>query len=106
MALKIKKPTELAGLKSRMIRVDVQETKIAEIGRRYDVVLDGIDELTAAHSEHVGDLEHYGRDLRRKIEGMVASNGGDPLDGAGAGQPGQASEGRGQMISSETKSEG
>jgi hypothetical protein len=103
MAIKIKTPIELAGLKSRMIRAEGQEKAIAAIGKRYDKVLDGIDELTGAHSEHVGALEHYESDLRRKIEGMVGSNGGDPLDGAETGQDGQRSEERGQVISSETK---
>lgn len=98
MALKIKKPIELVGLKSRMIRAEGQEKAIATIGVRYDKVQDGIDELTAAHSEHVGELEHYESDLRRKIEGMVGSN-GDPTDG----QAGLKSDGGGQVISSETK---
>lgn len=95
--LKIKKPIELAGLKSRMMRAESQEKAIGDLGKRYDGIQDGIDELVAAHSEHVGELEHYESDLRRKIEGMVGSNGGDPLSD---GQDGQ--ESAGQIISSET----
>jgi hypothetical protein len=104
MALKIKQPIELAGLKSHLIRAEGQEKTIAVLAKRYGKTLDAIDELTGAHAEHVGALEHYEADLRRKIEGMVGSNGGDPLDGEGeTGQDGQSSEARGQVISSETK---
>jgi len=96
MTLKIKKPIELAGLKSRMIRAEGQERAIVGLGKRYDDVQDGIDELIGAHAEHVGELEHYEGELRRKIEGMVGSN-GDPTDG-------QSGHESGQIISSETKS--
>lgn len=96
--LKIKKPIELVGLKSRIIRAETQEKAIVNLGTRYDKVQDNIDELVAAHSEHVGELEHYEGDLRRKIEGMVGSNGVPNDDG----QSGQES-GQGQIISSETK---
>lgn len=95
--LKIKKPIELIGLKTQIIRAEGQEKQIAGLGVRYNKVQGDIDELIGAHTEHVGDLEHAAVDLRRKIEGMVGSN-GDPNDG----QTGQESDGRGQTISSET----
>ncbi len=92
--LTIKKPTELAGLKSRLTRADAQEKSIAKLGERYDTVLNGIDELVAAHVTHVGDLETYEKDLRSRIESMVGSN-GDPSQ---AGQDGQPSDQSGQVI--------
>lgn len=87
MALTIKKPMELAGLSARLTRATVQETAIGDLGKRYDAVMDRIDELTAAHKQHVGDLEQYEDSLRRKIEGMLGSNGGDPLSDGQDGQP-------------------
>jgi hypothetical protein len=100
--LKIRMPIELAGLKGRMMRADTQEKAIAVLGERYDRVQDGIDELVGAHSEHAGALELYERQLRDKIESMVGSNGGDPLDGDG--RDGQKSDGQvGQIISSKTE---
>lgn len=97
--LTIKKPIELVGLKSRIIRAESQEKDIVSLGKRYDKVQDGIDELVSAHAVHVGELENYEGELRRKIEGMVGSN-GSPNDG----QTGQESDGQiGQVISSETQ---
>lgn len=109
--LKIKKPIELAGLKSHLIRADGQEKAIVKLGERYGEVLGNIDELVGAHTEHVGDLEHYAGDLRRKIEGMVGSNGDpnetDGQDGQRSGSERQVVAGSevgdvGQVISSET----
>jgi hypothetical protein len=98
MALKIKLPTELVGLKSHLIRAEGQEKAIAKLGEGYVEVQGRIDELVDAHSEHLGALKHYEGELRRKIEGMVGSN-GDPTDG----QDGQNSGSEtGQIISSET----
>lgn len=109
--LKIRMPIELAGLKSRMMRADGQEKAIAVLGKRYDRVQDGIDELVGAHNEHAGALELYEHQLRKKIESMVGSN-GDPNDD---GLDGQKSD-IGQIITStdvgkvedvvETKTEG
>lgn len=99
--LKIRMPIELAGLTSRMRRADNQEKAIGVLGKRYDRVQDGIDELVGAHNEHVGGLELYEDQLRRKIEAMV-SNGGDPLDDTG--QDGQGSgDQAGQIITSTTE---
>lgn len=97
MALKIRQPIELAGLTSRMMRAEAHEKAIANLGKRYDGVQDRIDELVAAHTEHAGALEEYEKKLRDKIEGMVGSNGGGPLDDGEAGL-----ESDGQVISSET----
>lgn len=100
--LKIRMPIELAGLKTRMLRAEGQEKAIAKLGEGYDEVQGGIDELIGAHAEHLGDLRHYEGDLRRKIEGMIGSNGGDPLDGE-TGEDGLTGRsGAGQVISSET----
>lgn len=96
MTLKIRKPIELAGLKTQLIRAEAQEKAIGGLSKRYNVVQDEIDELIGAHAEHAGDLEQYAKDLRAKIEGMVGSNGGDPFEG------GQTGQGSGQVISSET----
>lgn len=101
--LKIRMPIELAGLKSRMIRADGQEKSIAVLGKRYDRVQDGIDELIGAHNEHAGALEQYEDQLRKKIESMVGSN-GDPNDD---GRNGQQSDGQvGQIITSKTEGQG
>jgi len=93
--LKIKLPMELAGLKHRMIRAEKQEQAIGRIGERYDDAQNGIDELIDAHAEHVGALEQYHHELRRKIEGMVASNGG-PTDEDG--QTGRSSDDQGDKV--------
>jgi hypothetical protein len=109
--LQIRKPMELAGLKSRLARAKKQQTDIETTGQRYDAVMDEIDMLHDASKMHVGDLEMYKGELRRTVEGMVAgSNGGDPLDG----QDGQSSDSTeadhgdappvGQVISSTTVS--
>lgn len=79
--MEIKKPIELAGLKSRLLRAKKQEASISDLGQRYDKVQDAIDDAISAGKSHVGDLESYHADLKSTIEGMVGSNGGDPLDG-------------------------
>ena len=80
--MQIQRPMELAGLKSRLARAKKQEASIAEVGKRYDAVMDKIDELTGAGVDHVGSMEQYEADLRNTIEGMVAGgNGGPPLEG-------------------------
>jgi hypothetical protein len=96
MALKIKKPMELAGLTSVMAVAGDQEKRIAALGERYKKVQINIEELITAHADHATDLEQYEGDLRKKIESMVVvTNGGDPLDG---GQDGQHSGEGGQTI--------
>lgn len=82
----IKRPMELAGLKSRLVRAQKTEAAIGETGKRFDKVLDQIDELHSTAKTHAGDLEIYKTDLAGTISRMIGgSNGGDPLDGS-AGQ--------------------
>lgn len=78
--LQIKRPMELVGLKSSLHRAERQELAIKGLAERYNKVQDGIDECIDAGKGHAGDLEQYHGELRRKIEGMVGSN-GDPTDG-------------------------
>lgn len=92
--LEIKRPMELAGLKSRLQRALRTEAAIEDTGKRYDRVLNDIDELHASTKSHVGQLELYKSDLAGTISRMTGgSNGGDPLsesdgqDSAGAKAP-------------------
>lgn len=93
--LRLPMPIELAGLTGRMERAGAQERQIQAIGRRYDKVQDDIDDAIDTHNEHVDDLEHYRDAWQRKVDSMVVktNGGGDPLDGAKAGQSGQSSVG-------------
>jgi hypothetical protein len=81
MAIDIRRPMELAGLKSRMERAKRQEAAIEVTGMRYDQVQDRIDELHDAARGHVGSLEMQEHDLRRQIESMVGGSNGAPNDG-------------------------
>lgn len=81
----IKRPIELAGMKSRLARAAAAEAKLSGVGKRYDTVLDKIDEATSVIDSHAGQLEQYEGDLRKTIEGMVAGSNGAPTDGAAAG---------------------
>lgn len=76
---------ELAGLKGRLARAKKTEADIAETGKRYDTVLDQIDEAHAAAKSNVGHLEQYASDLRSTIDGMIAGDNGAPTDGDQAG---------------------
>lgn len=76
---------ELAGLKGRLARAKKTESDIAETGKRYDAVLDQIDEAHGAAKANVGHLEQYASDLRDTIDGMVAGDNGAPTDGDQAG---------------------
>lgn len=96
--MQIKKPIELAGLKSRLARARQTEAAIAATGERYDAALDGIDEAHNAAKAHVGELEHYGRELRDMVEGMTGGSNGGPNDGGSAST---ASGDGGQVIVSE-----
>lgn len=91
--MQIQRPMELAGLKSRLARAKKQEASIAEVGKRYDAVMDRIDELTGAGVDHVGSMEQYESELRDTIEGMVAGgNGGPPLEDAPVTEDGQSGQ--------------
>lgn len=77
----IRRPMELAGLKSRLQRAELTEKSIEETGKRFDRVLNEIDDLHASAKAHAGDLEMYKGDLANTINRMIGgSNGGDPLD--------------------------
>lgn len=80
ITMQIKRPIELAGLKSRLVRARQTEASIAATGERYDAALDAIDEAHAAARSHVGELERLGADLRQTIEGMVGGSNGGPND--------------------------
>lgn len=101
MAISIKKPIQLAGLSTHLMRVEAVEKVIAGVHARYEAVVPAIEELAQAHILHVGDLETYEKKLRDKIEGLIGSNGGDPLSDGQDGQ--QSGDQHGQVISSETE---
>jgi hypothetical protein len=52
----IKRPIELAGMRSRLARAKKLETDIAVTGQRYDTVLNAIEEQHASLKGHVGQL--------------------------------------------------
>jgi hypothetical protein len=95
--LQIKRPIELAGLKGRLARAKQTEAAIAHTGARYDAALDAIDEAHQAAKQHVGELEHYGRELRQTVEGMTGGTNAGPNDGASSST---ASADGGQVITS------
>lgn len=72
--MEIRKPMELAGLKSRLARAKKTEADIADTGKRFDKALDQIDEAHGAAKVHAGDLEQYAGELKRTIESMVAGS--------------------------------
>jgi len=78
----IKRPIELAGMKGRLARAAAAESKLSGVGKRYDAVLDKIDEATAVIDNHAGQLEQYEGDLRKTIETMVAGSNRAPTAGA------------------------
>ena len=99
MAIDIKRPMELAGLRGRLARAKTQQAAIEVTGQRFDAVLDRIDELHDAGRAHVGHLEMHESELRRTIEGMVAGSNGGPNDGEESSVA--SSEGAGQVITSQ-----
>lgn len=76
--MEIRRPMELAGLKSRLARAKRQEGDIALTGQRFDKVMDQIDELHGVSKNHVGQLEVYAGELKLTVEGMIAGSNGDP----------------------------
>lgn len=95
----IRRPMELAGLKSRLARAKNQETAIANTGKRFDAVLDRIDELHGAAQGHVGQLEGHAAELAKVVDGMIARDNGDPNDEGSGSSDGSSTVG--QVISSE-----
>jgi hypothetical protein len=100
----IKRPIELAGMRSRLMRAKKLEQDIAFTGQRYDHVLDAIDEQHAALRGHVGHLENERSQLDQVLASMVAASNGSPNDGdeslsgstgdAGQAEVGQVIEGK------------
>jgi hypothetical protein len=85
-SLYIPKPIELAGMRARLLRSKKQEKDLAETGRRYDEVMDGIDEAHVALRGHVGSLEYVENDVRKTIEGMLERSNRPPPDGESDGR--------------------
>jgi hypothetical protein len=84
--MEIKRPMELAGLRSRLQRAQATETAIAVTGKRYDAVLDQIDVLHGVSKANVGQLETYAGDLKSTIERMTGGSNGAPNDDGRNGQ--------------------
>lgn len=96
--MEIKRPMELAGLKSRLQRAKATERAIADTGKRYDQVLDQIDELHGVSKANVGQLETYAGELKSTIQSMIGGSNGGPNDD---GQDGQTSSSGEQISTSE-----
>jgi hypothetical protein len=102
----IKRPIELAGMAARLKRAERLERDIAVTGKRYDDVLDAIDEKHVALKGHVGSLETTATQLDQVIGLMVAGSNGAPNDGeespTDSTKPGDVAE-VGQVITSKTE---
>ncbi|MBW7967576.1 hypothetical protein [Bradyrhizobium sp. BR 10261] len=101
----IKRPIELAGFSSRLARAEKLEEGLAVTGERYDTVLDDIDDQHAALRDHVGSLEKQRSDLDKILDRMGARSNGGP-NGGGESSSGSTEPPVGQVITSETKTEG
>lgn len=71
MVQEFKRPIELVGLKARLERAKATETEIGAIGKRYDQVLDAIDEKKKQAFDHVGHLERYDGQLGDIVKRMI-----------------------------------
>ncbi|MET4170968.1 hypothetical protein ABIB99_002050 [Bradyrhizobium sp. LA6.1] len=99
----IKRPIELAGFSSRLARAEKQEADLSVTGKRYDTVLDDIDDQHAALVSHVGSLENQRAALDKVIDRMTARSNGGPNDG-GDSSHGSIGDGDvGQVITSTTE---
>ena len=85
MTQELKRPLELAGLKARLERARMLETKIGETGKRYDSVLNAIEEKHGQAEAHVGYLEHYDVELGDMIRRMIGEGSNNPPEGEGNG---------------------
>ena len=90
--LLIPKPVELAGMRARLLRAQGQQKDLAQIGRDYDTVMDGIDEAKQVLKGHVGDLRIYEASVRSTIEGMIERSNGAPSDGESDGRQSSSSD--------------
>lgn len=85
-SLYIPRPVELAGMRDRLKRSQLLSKDIAVTGKRYDEVLDGIDDAHKAIQGHVFDLQGVESGLRNQIMGMLERSNGDPTDGESDGR--------------------
>ncbi|MGY3689949.1 hypothetical protein ACVIGA_000029 [Bradyrhizobium sp. USDA 3240] len=80
----IKRPIELAGMRSRLARAKKLEADIGVTGQRYDRVLDKIDEQHRALQGHAGELENNSAQLEQLLGSMIAGDNGGPNGDAGS----------------------
>ena len=93
----IKRPIELAGMRSRLARAKKLEADIGVTGQRYDRVLDKIDEQHRALQGHAGELENNSAQLEQLLGTMIAGDNGAPNDG----KAGSSGSEVGQVITSQ-----
>ncbi|MGY4259753.1 hypothetical protein ACVI1L_006821 [Bradyrhizobium sp. USDA 4516] len=93
----IKRPIELAGMRSRLARAKKLEADIGVTGQRYDRVLDKIDEQHRALQGHAGELENNAAQLEQLLGTMIAGDNGGPNDG----EAGSSGSEVGQVITSQ-----
>jgi len=91
----LKRPIELAALKGRLERAQRVHGRIADTGKRYDKVLDAIEEKEAQAASHVGYLEQYDQALGQTIKEMI---GGSNFPPEGADGPHIATNGSGEAL--------
>jgi hypothetical protein len=102
----IRRPIELAGFRSRLARATRQEADLTVTGKRYDTVLDAIDEQHATLKRHVGSLEVEHSQLDQVINRMVAAagdNGAPKNDGEESSIASSEVGEVGQIITSRTE---
>lgn len=84
--MEIKAPIELAGLKGRLVRAKALEGRAALGGARIDTALNMIEDGIGAVEKHAGQLEQYGSELQKTIEGMIAGSNGAPDEETGTAE--------------------
>lgn len=94
--MEIRRPMELAGLKSRLARAKKQEGDIALTGARFDRVLDQIDDLHGVSKNHVGQLEVYAGELKLTVEGMIGGSNGLPNEDSESSTASSGDQGQGE----------
>ncbi|ODM77791.1 hypothetical protein [Bradyrhizobium elkanii] len=92
----IKRPIELAGMRSRLARAKKLESDIGVTGQRFDRVLDKIDDQHKALQGHAGELESNSAQLEQLLGTMLAADNGGPNDG----ETGSTGSEVGQVITS------
>jgi hypothetical protein len=66
-------PIQLAGLKSRLQRGKLLESRAGAAGGRVDAALDVIETGVSALEQHAPRLEQYGNDLMNTINGLLGA---------------------------------